>query len=109
MNIEIPETYRGQPKNWEKSNYCSLKKAKSEFKKLINKTKSKFILVSYNNKGIIPIDELDEILLKKGKLYKIPFKNGAFNKYLGIAAKKRQKKEEKLEEFLWLVDCRPNV
>jgi len=109
VNIEIPETYRGQPKNWKKSNYCSLKKAKSEFEKLINKTNAKFILVSYNNKGIIPIEELDEILLKKGKLYKIPFKNGAFNKYLGIAAKKRQKKEEKLEEFLWLVDCRPNV
>lgn len=109
VNIEIPETYRGQPKNWKKSNYCSLKKAKSEFEKLINKTNAKFILVSYNNKGIIPIEELDEILLKKGKLYKIPFKNGAFNKYLGIAAKKRQKKEAKLEEFLWLVDCRPNV
>ena len=106
-NIKIPNTYRGQPKNWEKSNYCSLKKAKSEFKTLINNTKAKFILVSYNNKGIIPIEELDEILLEKGNLYKIPFKNGAFNKYLGIAAKKRKKKNEKLEEFLWLVDCRP--
>ncbi len=107
VDIEIPNTYRGQPKNWVKSNYCSLKKAKSEFKKLIDNTKAKFILVSYNNKGIIPIKELDEMLLEKGHLYKIPFENGAFNKYLGIAAKKRQKKNEKLEEFLWLVDCRP--
>tara|TARA_Y100000591_G_scaffold331543_2_gene365802 strand:- start:10145 stop:11293 length:1149 start_codon:yes stop_codon:yes gene_type:complete len=107
VNINIPNTYRGQPKNWIKSNYCSLKKAKSEFKKLIENTKAKFILVSYNNKGIIPIKELDEILLEKGHLYKIPFENGAFNKYLGIAAKKRKKKNEKLEEFLWLVDCRP--
>ena len=24
VNIEIPDTYRGQPKNWTKSNYCSL-------------------------------------------------------------------------------------
>ena len=107
VNIEVPNTYRGQPKNWVKSNYCSLKKAKSEFKKLIEQTKAKFILVSYNNKGIIPIKELDEILMEKGHLYKIPFENGAFNKYLGIAAKKRKKKNEKLEEFLWLVDCRP--
>ena len=104
--IEIPDTYRGQPKNWVKSNYCSLKKAKAEFKLLIEKTKAKFILVSYNNKGIIPIKDLDEILMKKGELYKIPFRNGAFNKYLGIAAKKRQKENTKLEEFLWLVDCR---
>lgn len=107
VNLEVPNTYRGQPKNWVKSNYCSLKKAKSEFEKLIEKTKAKFILVSYNNKGIIPIKELDEILMEKGHLYKIPFENGAFNKYLGIAAKKRKKKNEKLEEFLWLVDCRP--
>ncbi len=104
--IEIPDTYRGQPKNWIKSNYCSLKKAKSEFETLIHKTKAKFILVSYNNKGIIPIKDLDEILMKKGTLYKIPFENGAFNKYLGIAAKKRKKENTKLEEFLWLVDCR---
>ena len=44
--------------------------------------------------------------MKKGELFKIPFENSAYNKYLGIAAKKRKKKEEKLEEFLWLVDCR---
>ncbi len=107
INLKVPDTYRGQPKNWIKSNYCSLKKAKSEFKKLIEKTKAKYILISYNNKGIIPIKELDEILLEKGHLYKIPFTNGAFNKYLGIASKKRKKKNEKVEEFLWLVDCRP--
>ena len=106
VNIEIPETYRGQPKNWKQSKYCSFSKAKDEFEKLIENTKAKYILISYNNKGIIPIKEIDEILMKKGELFKIPFKNGAFNKYLGIAAKKRQKKEEKLEEFLWLVDCR---
>lgn len=106
VNIEIPDTYRGQPKNWKKSNYCSLNKAKGEFEKLIENTKAKYILVSYNNKGIIPIKELEKILMKKGELFKIPFENSAYNKYLGIAAKKRKKKEEKLEEFLWLVDCR---
>ena len=106
--IEIPDSYRGQPKNWKKSKYCSFKNAKKEFETLIKKTKAKFILVSYNNKGIIPIKDLDEILMKKGKLYKIPFENGAYNKYLGIAAKKRQKNKEKLQEYLWLVDCRPS-
>merc|ERR1711991_79862 len=29
-SIETPDTYRGQPKNWKKSNYCSFKKAKKE-------------------------------------------------------------------------------
>lgn len=104
-SIEIPDTYRGQPKNWIKSNYCSYNKAKKEFSKLIKLTKSKYILISYNNKGIIPIPDLENILKKKGEVYKIPFTNGAYNKYLGIAEKKRQKKKEKLEEFLWLIKC----
>ncbi len=105
LNIQIPNTYRGQPKNWIKSKYCSLSKAKKEFEILINKTNAKFILISYNNKGIIPIKDIDDILIKKGEVYKIPFDNKAFNKYLGIAAKKRETENKKLEEFLWLVDC----
>ena len=48
--MEVPDTYRGQPKNWEKSAYCSLKNAKTSFADLIKNTKSNFILVSYNNK-----------------------------------------------------------
>ena len=106
--IKIPDTYRGQPKNWEKSAYCSLKKAKETFEDLIKNTKSKFIMISYNSKGIIPLDEMDEILSKKGKVKKIPFEHNTYNRYVGIAKKKREKKEEKIKEFIWLVDCRKN-
>ncbi len=106
--LEIPETYRGQPKNWLKSSYCSLKKAKQTFEDLISNTKSKFIMISYNSKGIIPLDEMDEILQKKGKVEKIPIQHNTYNRYIGIAKKKREKKEEKISEFIWLVDCREN-
>ena len=105
-NLDVPNTYRGQPKNWEKSAYCSLKNAKKSFEDLIKNTKSNFILVSYNNKGIIPLDELDKILEKYGKLTKIPVEHKVYNKFIGIAAKKRKKQNKKIEEFLWLLDCR---
>tara|TARA_B000000475_G_C16005079_1_gene450544 strand:- start:4410 stop:5546 length:1137 start_codon:yes stop_codon:yes gene_type:complete len=108
INMEIPDTYRGQPKNWKKSGYCSLKKAKDTFIDLIKNTNSKFIMISYNNKGIIPLNEMDEILQKKGKVEKIPFEHNTYNRYVGIAKKKREKKEEKIKEFIWLVDCREN-
>ena len=107
-NIEIPDTYRGQPKNWIKSSYCSLKKARETFEDLIENTKSKFIMISYNSKGIIPLEEMDEILRRKGKVEKIPFVHNTYNRYVGIAKKKREKKEEKIKEFIWLVDCRKN-
>ena len=106
--IEIPDTYRGQPKNWKKSGYCSLKKAKETFMDLIKNTNSKFIMISYNSKGIIPLEEMDEILQAKGKVEKIPFEHNTYNRYVGIAKKKREKKEEKIKEFIWLVDCREN-
>ena len=105
-NLDVPNTYRGQPKDWERSSYCSLKNAKKSFEDLIKNTKSNFILVSYNNKGIIPLDELDKILEKYGKLTKIPIEHKVYNKFIGIAAKKRKKQNKKIEEFLWLLDCR---
>ena len=101
--LEIPDTLRGQPKNWKKSMYCSFSKAKDTFNDLITNTKSKFILISYNNGGIIPLDELEEILKKFGKVYKIPVEHKTYNRLKGVASYKRKKKLEKVKEFLWLL------
>lgn len=60
-------------------------------------------MVSYNNKGIIPLNELDKILEKYGELRKIPVEHSVYNKLIGIAAKKRKKENKKVEEFLWLL------
>ena len=109
VDLKIPDTYRGQPKNWKKSGYCSLKKAKDTFKDLISNTNSKFIMISYNSTGIIPLEEMDAILREKGKVEKIPFEHNTYNRYVGIAKKKREKKEEKIKEFIWLVDCRKKI
>ena len=105
-SIEIPETYRGQPKNWYKSPYNSFKKAEAEFESLIKNTKAKFIIISYNNGGIIPLDKMDNILQKRGKGTKIPINHSTYNRLKGIASKKRVKKDVKIKEFLWIVDCR---
>ena len=108
ITMDIPNTYRGQPKNWTKSAYCSFKNAKSSFEELIIEShkKTNFILISYNNKGIIPIKEMKAILKKYGELSEIPVEHKVYNKLLGIAAKKRQKKNTKVNEFLYLLDCR---
>ena len=108
ITMDIPDTYRGQPKNWTKSAYCSFKNAKSSFEELIKEShkKTNFILISYNNKGIIPIKEMKTILKKYGELSEIPVEHKVYNKLLGIAAKKRQKKNTKVNEFLYLLDCK---
>tara|TARA_Y100000817_G_scaffold290043_1_gene260454 strand:+ start:905 stop:2029 length:1125 start_codon:yes stop_codon:yes gene_type:complete len=103
---DIPQTLRGQPKNWKKSKYNSFTHAKAAFTDLIEKTKSKFILLSYNDGGIIPLDEIEEILQKKGTVEKIPITHNIYNRMKGIANWKRKTPQTKVKEFFWLVDCR---
>ena len=49
---------------------------------------------------------MESILKKYGKLSKFPVEHNVYNKFIGIAAKKRKKQNKKIEEFLWLLDCR---
>jgi adenine-specific DNA-methyltransferase len=102
----IPATTRGQPKTWKRSPYNSFTNAKTAFEDLIAHTKSKFILISYNNGGIIPLDTLEEILMKYGDLQKIPVVHKTYNKYRGIANYKRKAAPTEVKEWLWLLDCR---
>jgi len=106
LDMDIPKTNRGQPKTWFKSPYNSFTNAKKAFEDLIKHTKSKFILLSYNNGGIIPLPELEAILERHGKLMKIPVEHKTYHKLQGIASYKRKKEYEDVKEFLWLLDCR---
>lgn len=105
-NIVIPNTNRGQPKNWTRSAYNSFTYAEDTFATLISKIDSKFIILSYNNKGIIPIKKIEEILSKRGVVYTIPVNHKTYNKLKGIASYKRKGDWEEVKEFIWLVDLR---
>ncbi len=107
-SANIPNSNRGQPKNWIKSPYNSFNKAEDAFKNLVKNIKSKFILLSYNNKGIIPIKTLEKILKTRGKLYKFPLTHKTYNKLKGIASYKREAEWSEVKEFMWLVDTRKN-
>ena len=104
--VSIPDTYRGQPKNWQRSAYNSYTHAKEAMKNLIAHTKASFILLSYNNGGIIPLDELEAILRAYGTVYKIPVDHKTYNKLKGIASYKRTSEWKEVKEYLWLVDTR---
>lgn len=103
---EIPDTNRGQPKNWKKSDYNSFTHAEKAFEELVKKIKAKFIVLSYNNKGIIPIENLEKILEKRGKIYRYPVDHKTYNRLKGIANYKRTSEWEDVKEFIWMVDLR---
>ena len=102
-NEIIPNSFRGQPKNWKKSKYNSITHAQETFDDLIKNTNSEYILISYNNNGIIKSNIMQEILSKYGSVEKITLEHKTYNRYKGISEQKRKKTDEKINEFLWLL------
>ena len=100
---EIPNTYRGQPRNWTKSLYNSSIHAQRVFEDLIQNTPSKYILLSYNNGGIINLDNVDNILSKYGTIEKFPVQHKTYNRLKGISEYKRQQIKEPIQEYFWLL------
>jgi adenine-specific DNA-methyltransferase len=86
----------GLIKNYNKSDFCSKVKVKSTFIELIKNLKAKYVILSYNNEGLMSFDDLKEILLDKGDviLYKIEY-----NKF------KAQQNVEKAKviEYIWFI------
>lgn len=103
MDVAIPDTTRGQPKNWVQSKYNSLRHAKACFADLIANTKSKYIMVSYNSKGIIPKDDMKEILATRGTVTEYSMTHKTYNRMVGIAKYKAQKEQKEISEYLFVV------
>lgn len=87
----------GLIENYNKSNFCKKTNIKQVFTNMINNLNCKYLLLSYNNEGLMKFDDIKEILLKKGdiKLYKIEY-----NKF------KAQKNVNgsKVYEYIWFVN-----
>ncbi len=102
--ISIPDTNRGQPLNWYKSRYNSKVEAKDTMEELIKHTNARYIILSYNDGGIIPISELDDIL-KRNSLHveKKPIVHKTYNRLKGISNYKREKDYQDVKEFLYVI------
>lgn len=61
-----------------KSNYCLKTKAKDELEDLIKNAKFKYILLSYNDEGIITIEEIETIMKKYGNYKRYEKKHKRF-------------------------------
>ena len=102
--VEIPNSNRGQPVGWHRSAYNSFKHAEKEFENLINHTNAKYILISYNNRGIIPLENMRKILETYGEVTTIPVEHKTYNRLKGISEYKRTTEKAAIKEFFWLVE-----
>lgn len=99
--IEIQDGVSGISRNWNRSSYNKRTKALLAMDDLIRDTKAKYILISYNNEGMIGVEELKVILSKYGS-YSVMEKG--YNTYRGC--RNLFKRNIKVKEMLWLLKKR---
>lgn len=84
----------------QKSSYCSRTQVKMAFKDLIIKAKAKYIFLSYNNEGLMTLEDIRDIMGSRGEY-------GYFTKehsrYKADASKNRKYSASKTTEYLHYV------
>lgn len=88
----------GIPKDWNKSDYNYKKNAENSLNELILNTKSDFILLSYNNEGIIHMDKVYEIMSSYGTL---ELRTKEYNTFRG--SRNLKDRNNKVDELLYLL------
>lgn len=89
----------------QKSNFCIKKKVKEEFKKIVKTTNAKYILLSYNNEGLMSIEDVQKILSLRGnpKTYILKYRRFKADK-----TKSRNHSADSTYEYLHFVKCEWN-
>ena len=86
----------------QKSLYCSRTQVKKVFRDLILKAKVKYIFLSYNNEGLMTLDEIKEIMSLRGKY---GYFTKDYNRFKADRAENREYKSSKTVEYLHYVVC----
>ena len=86
----------------QKSSYCSRVEVKRAFKDLILKAQAKYIFLSYNNEGLMTIDDIKEIMSLRGKY---GFFIQEYNRFKADKTESRSFKANKTIEYLHYVIC----
>jgi adenine-specific DNA-methyltransferase len=98
-DLEIQDGVSGIIKNWNRSAYNKRIEAEKSMNDLISNTNAKYILISYNNEGIISKDIFEKILKKYGK---VELKKQEYNTYRG--SRNLNNRNIKVEELIWILE-----
>ena len=97
--IEIQNGISGISKEWNRSVYNKRQEAEKFMSDLLAKTNAKYILISYNNEGIIPLEAFQRLLEKYGKWTLF---EQEYNTYRG--SRNLANRDIKVKELLWLLE-----
>lgn len=96
---EIQNGVSGIIKNWNRSDYNRAKVAEDAMDSLLQNTRAKFIAISYNNEGIIPLEAFKRILSKHGRW---SLQGTDYQTYRG--SRNLRDRSTKVTELLWILE-----
>lgn len=88
-------------RDYKRSNYCSTSKVKLEFEDLIKNANFKYIFLSYNNEGLMSVEDVKKIMSKYGK-YDLAATN--YQRFKADKTESRNHKASKTEEYLHILE-----
>lgn len=102
LEYKYPEStskISGIPGNWNRSDYNKSHKALHSLTKLVEEIKAKYVLLSFNSEGFITVEQMKEMLEKKGKLQVLETKYNAFK-----GSRNLNNREIHIKEYLFLLE-----
>jgi adenine-specific DNA-methyltransferase len=88
--------------NNQKSLYCSRTQVKKAFNDLISKAKQKYIFLSYNNEGLMNLDDIKDVMSLRGKY---GYFTKDYNRFKADKTENRNHKADRTVEYLHYVIC----
>lgn len=96
---EIQDGVSGISKEWNKSAYNKSRAAENAMDNLLRDTRARFIAISYNDEGIIPIENFKSILSRHGRW---ELMEQDYNTYRG--SRNLRDRSIKVKELLWILE-----
>lgn len=97
--MDIPDNHRGQPDDWTRSKYNSFSECKRVFEELIKQIPASYVIISYNNEGILSEEQLTEILERYGSVSKQEI---VYPTYKGC--KNLSSRNKDVLEYIWILN-----
>ncbi len=86
---------------YEKSNYCSKAKVKAEFDELIKNARFQYVFLSYNNEGLMSVDDVKEVMSRYGKYNLF---STQYQRFKADKTENRNHKATETEEYLHVLN-----
>ncbi|HEY4515121.1 MAG TPA: DNA adenine methylase [Candidatus Paceibacterota bacterium] len=99
--VEIQDGVSGIARDWNRSAYNKRNEAEKAMSQLLGDTNARFIAISYNDEGIIPIENFKEILSSHGEW---ELMEQEYNTYRG--SRNLHGRDIKVRELLWILEKR---